>query len=177
MIKEVLQKISLILEENDISYMLSGSVALGLYTIARTTRDIDIVVELSESDIGKFIKGFHEFFVDEVGVENEVKRGGMFNLIDKQTAFKIDFILKTSTPYSDEEFSRRKKLSLGGVELWVVSLEDLIIAKLRWIQDFQSDRQMNDIRSLLLNPNIDWKYLNKWIKSLKLKTFNLLENE
>jgi len=117
------------------------------------------------------------FFVDEIGVVEEVRRGGIFNLIDKETAFKVDFIVRSRSEYGNEEFSRRKKLSLDGVELWVVSLEDLIIAKLRWIQHFQSDRQMNDIKSLLLNPHIDWEYLNKWIHKLRLKTFNLLENE
>lgn len=55
MIKDLLHRISQILEENGIPYMLSGSVALGLYTVARTTRDIDIVIDLKESDIEKFI--------------------------------------------------------------------------------------------------------------------------
>lgn len=177
MIKELLHRISQILEENEIPYMLSGSVALGLYTVARTTRDIDIVIELKESDVEKFILGFEEFFVDEIGVAEEVRRGGIFNLIDKRTAFKIDFIVRSNTIYGNEEFSRREKLSLEGVDLWVVSLEDLIIAKLRWIQDYQSDRQISDIKSLLLNPTINWEYLNKWIKQLKLRTYNIFENE
>lgn len=41
----------------------------------------------------------------------------------------------------------------------------------------KSDRQMNDILSLLLNPEIDWKYLDEWIPKLHLKTFNLLNHE
>ena len=145
MIKDLLHRISQILGDNEIPYMLSGSVALGLYTVARTTRDIDIVIELEESDVNKFVAGFDEFFVDEIGVATEVKRGGIFNLIDKKTAFKIDFIVRSNSEYGNEEFSRRRKMTLDGVELWVVSLEDLIIAKVKWIQDFQSDRQINDI--------------------------------
>lgn len=177
MIRELLHRISQILGENGIPYMLSGSVALGLYTVARTTRDIDIVIELKESDVDKFVAGFDGFFVDEVGIADEVKRGGMFNLIDKKTAFKIDFIIRSDSEYGNEEFSRRKKMTLDGVELWVVSLEDLIIAKVRWIQDFQSDRQINDIKSLLLNPMIDWEYVDKWTRKLQLKTFNLFDDE
>jgi len=157
--------------------MLSGSVALGLYTVARTTRDIDIVIELEESDTEKFISGFEGFFIDEVGIRSEIMRGGMFNLIDKKTAFKVDFIVRSFSEYGNEEFSRRKKMTLDGIELWVVSLEDLLIAKVNWIQDFQSDRQINDIKSLLLNPMIDWEYVNKWIHKLELRTFNIFEDE
>ncbi|MEM6265622.1 MAG: nucleotidyl transferase AbiEii/AbiGii toxin family protein [Bacteroidota bacterium] len=175
MIRDLLYRINKILEANEIPYMVSGSVALGFYTVARTTRDIDIVIELKESDVERFTNGFTGFFIDDIGIVNEVRRGGMFNLIDEQTAFKIDFIVRSRTEYGEIEFSRRQKLSLEGVELWVVSLEDLIIAKLRWIQDFQSDRQIHDIQNLLLNPNIDWQYLDMWIERLNLKTFNLLE--
>lgn len=176
MIIELLGRVSSILESRDIPYMLSGSVALGLYTVARTTRDIDIVIELNKEDIEKFVSGFDEFFVDEIGIAEEVRRRGMFNLIDKATAFKIDFIIRSNSEYGEVEFSRRQRLSMSGIDLWVVSLEDLIIAKIRWIQDFQSDRQINDIKSLLLNPQIDWDYLNSWIEKLKLKTFNILDN-
>lgn len=177
MIVELIKQVSVALEDAEIPYMLSGSVALGFYTIARTTRDIDIVVELYKVDVEKFVACFADFFVDELGIAEEVKRRGMFNIIDKKSAFKIDFIVRQETEYGKLEFTRRQRHSMGGVDIWVVSLEDLIIAKLRWIQDFQSDRQLSDIKSLLLNPGIDWEYLNKWIQKLRLKTFNLLENE
>lgn len=177
MIINLLKRVSEVLEKAQIPYMLSGSVALGLYTVARTTRDIDLVIELSEEDIDKFVAGFDDFFVDEVGIVEEVKRRGMFNIIDKGSAFKIDFIIRSDSKFGVHEFSRRKLHTIEGINLWVVSLEDLILAKLRWIQDFQSDRQMNDIRSLLLNPEIDWEYLNNWVEKLKLNTFNLLNHE
>lgn len=177
MIVDLLRKISSLLEENGIPYMLSGSVALGFYTIARTTRDIDIIVELNQPDVDKFLAAFHDFFLDDIGIVSEVKRKGIFNIIDKATAFKIDFIIRNDSPFGINEFSRRKCLSLDELNIWVVSLEDLIISKLKWIQDYQSDRQMNDIKNLLLNPEVDRVYLEDWIQKLKLKTFDIFENE
>lgn len=59
----------------------------------------------------------------------------------------------------------------------VISVEDLVIAKLKWIQEIFSDRQFNDIENLIMGNELDMKYLNYWINELKLKTFNLFANE
>lgn len=44
MIIDLLKKICSALDEHGIEYMLSGSVAMNLYTTPRMTRDIDIVL-------------------------------------------------------------------------------------------------------------------------------------
>ena len=54
MILELLQKVCRQLDENGIKYMVSGSIALNIYGIPRMTRDIDIVIELSENRIDEF---------------------------------------------------------------------------------------------------------------------------
>lgn len=58
--------------------------------------------------------------------------------------------------------------------MWVIAIEDLILAKLIWIQEIFSDRQTNDIRNLLKNPEIDRQYLDNWVFELKLNVFDLL---
>ena len=62
-------------------------------------------------------------------------------------------------------------------ELWVISLEDLIIAKIIWIQDYQSEKQILDIENLLLNPDKDMNYIKEWCNNMNLRTLNLLKNE
>ena len=56
----------------------------------------------------------------------------------------------------------------------IVSPEDLLLSKLIWIQDIQSGVQMEDIKSISTVQDLDWSYINGWIKELNLKTFNLL---
>ena len=56
----------------------------------------------------------------------------------------------------------------------IVSLEDLLISKIIWIQEIQSGIQMEDIKLLSRVENLDWNYINAWLKELNLKTFNLL---
>jgi hypothetical protein len=58
MILELFKKVCNQLDEHQIKYMVSGSIALNIYTIPRMTRDIDIVIELSENKIDEFTSLF-----------------------------------------------------------------------------------------------------------------------
>ena len=101
----------------------------------------------------------------------------MFNIINHETGFKIDFILRKDTEYFNLAFSRRKHIYDQDTWLWVKSLEDLILIKLIWIQQLQSEKQINDIQNLLLIPEKDIDYIKLWCNKLNLNTFKLLENE
>jgi len=61
-----------------------------------------------------------------------------------------------------------------GLTVYVASEEDLLVSKLIWIQQLQSAVQMEDIKNLSLIPNLQWDYINFWIKKLNLNTFDLL---
>ncbi len=50
MITNLLEEVCLALNKVNIPYMVSGSMAMTLYTVPRMTRDIDIVVELNKED-------------------------------------------------------------------------------------------------------------------------------
>lgn len=177
MILELLQRVCKSLDENDIPYMISGSIAMNIYAIPRMTRDIDIVIELSLGRIDEFTDLFPDSYFNKDAIREEVMRKGIFNIIDHSTGFKLDFILRKDTEYSKLAFARRKRIAELDTELWVISLEDLIIAKIVWIQQYQSDKQIHDIENLLLNPDKDKKYIVQWCDALNLKTYNLLENE
>jgi pyridoxine/pyridoxamine 5'-phosphate oxidase len=59
MIIDLLKTVCTELEQKDIEYMLSGSLAMNVYTVPRMTRDIDIVINIKVSDIEKFKEGFY----------------------------------------------------------------------------------------------------------------------
>ena len=145
------------------------------YTIPRMTRDIDIVVNLQASGIEKFLAIFKEgYYIHADSVREEVRRRGMFNVIDFNSGLKIDFIVRKNSGFHVNEFQRREQTSAYGFPAWIVSLEDLVVAKIKWIQELQSDTQFNDIRNLLKNPKIDLEYVKGWCEKLDLKTFNLI---
>ena len=170
------QKITDVLNEKEIPYMLSGSVAMSLYIVPRATRDFDFIVHLLPKDIDAFIEKFREgYYCDRDAVEDAVENRGLFNIIDHTSGFKADFVLLKDNPFRQAEFERRIKMDYFGKSIYVVSPEDLLISKLIWIQDLQSAIQMIDIKNLTEIDNLDWGYISKWIKTLRLNTFNLLE--
>lgn len=101
----------------------------------------------------------------------------MFNVIDHSTGFKLDFIIRKETEYHNFAFNRKIRVKEFDTELWVIELNDLIIAKINWIQQYQSEKQIFDIENLLLNPEKNIYYIKYWCEKLNLQTYNLLEND
>jgi hypothetical protein len=175
MILNLLKKIATSLNEKHISYMLSGSMALNYYSVPRMTLDIDIIIELFEENLPDFLSIFKDgYYLDPETVNEEIKLNRMFNAIDYETGFKVDFILRKNSEYRKLEFSRRRKINIAYFDVWIVSPEDLIISKIEWIQQYQSEKQKNDIIQLLKTPEIDYNYILKWCKNLNLNTFDLI---
>ena len=133
-----------------------------------------MVIELNESNFPLFSNIFKSgYYIDEEAALKEIRRKGMFNVIDHNSGIKIDFIIRKDTEYRQLEFSRKRRQRISDVSFWVVSREDLIISKLEWIQQLQSDKQMNDIKSLLNLPDLDINYIIAWTNKLHFKTFDL----
>lgn len=167
---EVLKIVTVRLNRANIAYMISGSMAANYYTVPRMTRDIDIVVELKDADIDRFVSLFEkDFYVDKKMIRDEVSLQGMFNLIHNQYVIKIDFIVRKDTEFQNISFSRRKKVSIEKNLMWFISAEDLILAKLLWAKDSHSEMQFKDIKNLIMTVNnLDSRYIERWISKLNL---------
>jgi hypothetical protein len=178
MIQELLKTVTRLLDQKGIRYMITGSLALNVYCIPRMTMDIDIVIELDPANLNDFLEIFSRgYYLNEDTIKQEIKRNGMFNVIDHRSGLKIDFIIRKNTEYRRLEFSRKTRMMLENIPVWLVSAEDLIISKMEWIQQLQSDKQINDIKILLTLPGIDRDYISSWSEKLKLNTFDLLKEK
>ena len=170
------QKIVDVLNELRIPYMLSGSMAMNVYVVSRFTKDF--VVYMQAPQVSAFVKQFeNEYYCDEESVKDAIANGNMFNIIEHATNFKADFFIMKETDYHTEAFNKRIEIEHYERSFFLISAEDLIISKMIWIQASQSAQQMIDLTNLLDLNNLDRMYMNKWIKRLKLKTFNLLSND
>ena len=164
-------------DKHNIPYMLSGSVAMSLYTQPRFTRDYDFVAHLKEENINGVMEYFNDgYYCSEDAVKDAVKNKGMFNIIDHKSGYKADFVVLKNEPFRQTEFGRRRKMKFLEMYIDIVSPEDLLLSKIIWVQEIQSGVQMEDIKSLALLDELDWEYINYWLKQLKLKTFNLLSD-
>lgn len=146
--------------------MVTGSVAMNYYAQPRMTRDIDVVVSLERPDAERLVQFFGEdYYIDHQAVVRAIAEQSIFNLIHQDSVIKVDGIVRKSDAYREEEFSRRKQVSIADFQTWIVSLEDLILSKLYWARDSHSELQLRDVRNLL-RRDFDSDYLRSRAKIL-----------
>jgi len=166
---DVLRDVSRRFTSGGIAFMLTGSMAMNYYAQPRMTRDIDLVVNLASEQIDLLISTFEtEYYVDRQAIRRAIAERSMFNLIHNDTIIKLDCIVLKSEQYRQEEFARRKLVSLGDFETWIVSREDLILSKLYWARDSRSELQLRDVKNLL-TVDCDMLYLYSRAEQLGVK--------
>ena len=165
---DVLQSVTAQLEGAGIPYMVTGSMAANFYAVPRMTRDIDLVVELSERDMERVTLLFQqEYYIDRDMVQRAVRDHAMFNMIHNVLVVKVDCVVRKDTEYRREEFARRRAISVADQQLFIVSPEDLILPKLDWAKESRSQLQLDDVRNLLRSvQGLDTAYLNRWADRL-----------
>ncbi len=168
---DVLKLVTKALDENDIKYMITGSIAANYYTVPRMTRDIDIVVAFDKQSAESIFSIFkNDFYIDREMVIDAIKKRGSFNIIHNDSIVKIDFIIRKDEKYRKVEFDRRQKVKISGQLMYIVSAEDLVISKLFWAMDSHSDVQLRDIKNILDDQDeIDKEYILEWVKELDLE--------
>jgi Domain of unknown function (DUF1814). len=150
----------------EIPFMLTGSYAMAHYITPRMTRDIDLVVALGKDAVSDVVRAFSEdFYVDADDVRRAVETQRMFNILHLESGIKVDLIIRKGSEYRQVEFARRKAIEMGPVKTWIVSREDLILSKLVWARDSNSELQLRDVRALLYE-SIDRDYMEKWAARL-----------
>lgn len=172
----VLKIVAKRLDSARIRYIISGSVAANFYAQPRMTRDIDIVIWATAFNADRVYNLFKEdFYIDKDSVDEAISNTGMFNIIHNELVVKVDFIVASDSEYNKMKLQRRKIHTVEGVDLPIISPEDLILSKLLWAKDSHSEMQFRDVRNILVfNKNgLDFSYLENW--AVKLAVKNLLE--
>lgn len=172
---DVLQDVISHLKKTDTEYFLVGSLASMYYGKPRFTNDIDLVVEIKSHQILNFSKVFdsNEYYVPPLEIlQDEVVRGGSFNLIHHKSGIKIDIVLRKNTSFSRSEFSRKKEIQITPhLKAFIATAEDVIIKKLDYYREGGSEKHINDIREILAETKVDQNYIAHWIEQLGLKSY------
>jgi len=160
------------LNQQSIPYMLSGSFSSSLHGQPRATKDVDIVIAPTEEQVLNFAGTLGEsYYVSLDAVRDAFAHTSTFNVIDKLSAWKADFIICKDRPFSHQEFKRRSTTKIKGVDVWVTSPEDIILSKLEWAKDSQSELQFRDALGVAVVQwaCLDQHYLHKWAKQLQVE--------
>jgi hypothetical protein len=167
---DVLGLVSERLSARGLPFMLTGSFALAYYATPRMTRDLDIVVALEEHDVDAVVAAFSsDFYLDADDARTAVLTERMFNLLHLESGVKVDLIVRKSSEFRQIEFARRRPVAIAGTRTWIVSCEDLILSKLVWALESDSELQRRDVRQLLVEA-VDLDYIREWAPRLGVAT-------
>jgi hypothetical protein len=175
---EVLHDVVKRLDKVELDYMLTGSMAMIKYTIPRYTMDVDIVITLDSGDVSTIIQTFEpDYYVPHDSVRRAIARKGMFNIIHYNSSFKIDCIVKKDNEFQRRTFENRKRINYLDFDVWIIDKEDLIISKLFWAKDSDSEVQMRDVKNLM-RTGYDTEYIKFWTRKLGVyKLFSQCQKE
>jgi hypothetical protein len=170
--EEIFRRILEALGRAGIPYMLTGSFASSYHGIPRATQDIDLVIAPTASQLRHLVRLLPntEYYISEDAALDALAHEGQFNVVDFATGWKIDLIIRKSRPFSRTEFDRRSAVDLFGVQFFIASAEDVLLAKLEWARSGRSMRQLEDCGNLLRArwDELDRAYTEHWVTELGL---------
>jgi len=159
-----------------VRYMVTGATASIIYGEPRLTNDIDLVMELLPAEVELFLNSFpiEDFYCppsEVIHVEIGRTMRGHFNLIHHETGFKADIYAAGRDELNHWGLNNRKKIKVDGDELWLASIEYVILRKLEYYQEGRSEKHLRDISGILSisSDQIDFKVLEEKIKERLLE--------
>jgi len=163
-------------EQYNIPYYITGGVAAILYGEPRTTRDLDVVINLQRGRLSVLVNALEAsgFYCPPGAVEElQAGQGQTLSVTHMSMVLNADLVLNADTPFDRSKMSRRRLESFdetGNQQFWVASPEDLVLAKLLWGQRSQSEKQWRDVLGVLKiqGETLDFDYLLQWAEPLAL---------
>jgi hypothetical protein len=148
-----------------IAYMLVGSYSSNAYGIPRSTQDADFVIELGDVSISELARRLSPSIRIDPQMSFEtvtMTRRYVAEVLD--TPFKVEFFLLDNAPHDQERFRRRRQIHLWDHQVWLPTVEDVIITKLHWVLLANRSKDRDDVRDVIAiqGDRIDWDYVHGW---------------
>lgn len=153
------------LETLAIPYMLVGSLSSNVYGIPRSTHDADFVIECAAEFLPRLAAHLGPAYRLDPQMTFEtatLTRRHVLNVVG--IPFKIEFFHLSDDPHDQERFKRRRREKMLDREIYLPTVEDVIITKLRWSSILKRSKDKDDVQAVLAvqGSNIDWPYVYSW---------------
>ncbi len=148
-----------------IPYMLVGSLSSNLYGIPRATQDADFVVQLKAGAILNLVKHLGPpFQLDPQMSFETVTATSRFVLHVADNPFSFELFLLSDDAHDRERFARRRSTKVFDRDVFVPTMEDVIVIKLRWSHAGRRTKDLDDVRNVIAvqGDRIDWDYVTSW---------------
>lgn len=148
-----------------VPYMLVGSLSSNYYGIARSTHDADFVIQLEGTSIAAVADRLPNMLRMDRQLSFEGLTGTFRYVIDcVGTNFKAELFLLDDDPHNQERFERRCPATYMEQRVFLPTVEDVIITKVRWLYVGGRLKDRDEIQNVLAvqKDAIDWHYVHKW---------------
>jgi len=177
--EDLLCLVAKILNELKIPYIITGGMAVAVWAKPRFTWDIDIVIELLPQKLPllaqKLLAIEKGVYVDQRMMQDALEKKGEFNFLHPHTGLKVDFWILKDDSFDKERIKRPRRKIINGQSINFISPEDLILSKLLWYNISPSEKQLDDIRSVLrISKKVDIGYIKRWAQ--KQNTLEIFED-
>ncbi len=150
-----------------VPYFVTGGVASTYYGEARSTLDLDVVVELASKDFVPFCQQFQppEWELDLYTARRCMDAGMMFNIGHSPSGLKVDVVALADTPFAGFCMKRARHVDLlRGEHARFATPEDVILNKLLFYMQGGSEKHIRDITGILRvsGGEVDFRHLEDW---------------
>jgi len=145
--------------------MIVGSLATNVYCNPRSTEDGDFVVQTNLAQLARDIKHTRADVRFEPQMAFESVTGTQKIVLQIEGhAFDVEVFQLSDDEHDQMRFSRRIQVETFDRSVWIASLEDMIITKLRWSQHAGREKDVSDARNLIAvqRDQINWPYVESW---------------
>lgn len=148
-------------------YLLVGSVASSVYGEPRLTLDIDVVADLTQERLARFLSFFPApgFYISREAAVSAIRETRQFNILHPASGLKIDVIVRKQDDFDRSRFARKRPvLIFPDRPADIASPEDVIIKKMDYFRDGGSEKHLRDITGILKvsGPDLDLAYIERW---------------
>lgn len=165
------------LERLGVDYLITGGVASVIYGDPRFTRDIDLILQLQETEADSLLDAFDakDFYrppLEALREEIRRPRHGHFNIIHRDTALRADVYLVGDDPLHAWAFERRVRIPLeDDAAIWLAPPEYVVVRKLQYHKESGSERHLRDVAAMLeiSREKIDVLEVEGWAHRLGLE--------
>jgi len=92
----LIRRILAVLQQAEVPYMLTGSLASSMHGEPRSTHDIDLVIDPTRDSLAKLLEGFpaEAYYVSRDAAFEAFEVRSFFNVIDFESGWKVDFFIR-----------------------------------------------------------------------------------
>jgi Uncharacterised nucleotidyltransferase len=149
-IKETLKRAAGALNDADVPYMLGGGLAVWARGGPATTNDLDLMVRPADAERAL------EVFEREGMQTERPPEGWLFKAWDDGVLVDVIF-RQNGSPVDESLFERAERLEVYGVPMHVMSVNDVMISRLKALDEHELDYERPLEFARALREQIDWR--------------------